>query len=250
MSFVEPTKKFVRNPEYVKKLLNFELEKDLTEGEDICPNCGGTGLVIDNNVYGLSEDPQRHGLPLFRFKHQALSFCPTCYNGVVHYCKYCGNIVPRWKIRCDCRQSMDEWRAEINKKEQERMDAAPIATEEQIEKFGGWFYSEDFSYNDGFFNDWDEFFDDYMDELLSYPEGEKPPKPEFVWLAEAIPFHISAGDIVENALEDTYESAAVASESIKELQKILDDWCKSTGVGDTLTASNYKVRIPWEDICV
>lgn len=240
MSFVEPTKKFVRDPEYVKKLLDVTLEKDLLENEIVCPQCGGTGIVIYETHYGLDDDPEKKGLPNFRFKKQSLSFCPMCYNGVARICKYCGKPIMRSFNVCSCEGERLAKRREINKIEAKRMADAPIATEEQIAEKGGWYYSEYYSYNYGFFNDWEEFFDEWIEDPLD-------DRPEYVWLADPAEFHIDAKDTVYHALENMYDDASVDSAKIQELQGILDKWCEETGVGPTYYQGRYKVRIPWEE---
>lgn len=77
--------------ETVKKMFPEALIKDLQENERICPVCHGLGIRIENNVYGIkgdtSEAVQREHFP---YKHQALSFCQSCFNGVQKLCEFCG----------------------------------------------------------------------------------------------------------------------------------------------------------------
>lgn len=59
------------------------LIKDLAEHERICPVCNGLGMRIEDNIYGIKGDTSEVGRKyLFSYKHQALSFCQSCYNGV------------------------------------------------------------------------------------------------------------------------------------------------------------------------
>ena len=52
------------------------------------------------------------------------------------------------------------------------------------------------------------------------------------------------------ATEDLYEDAFydISSKEIERLQRFIDEWIKTCGVGTTYYESHkYKVRIPWED---
>ena len=100
---------------------------------------------------------------------------------------------------------------------------------------------------DGFFEDWDEFFEEWWDEDK---DKEFPTRPEYVWITTPNEFRIYAENICENATNDLYEGAYedISEEDFKRLQNFLDDWCKSSGVGVSYRVSHkYKVRIPWED---
>ena len=67
------------------------LVKDLSKNERICPVCNGIGMKLTNNVYGIKGDTSEIGRKmLFPYKHQALSFCQSCFNGVQRLCPYCG----------------------------------------------------------------------------------------------------------------------------------------------------------------
>ena len=228
----------------VTKEIAFKLRKDLTENEEICPTCKGVGLVIQDNPYGLKGDPDKR-CGVFPYKHQSLTFCPTCYNGVVNRCKYCGKIIPRYRIKCDCPTSKDvEWAA-ILKKDQETLDKAEVVPEENFEMF----YIEHFNCgDDGYFSEWQELFDAYEEALF---DGEVITNlPLFVYGTQPVEMTMDAYSIVESATEDLYEDAfdMVTGEEIKELQEYLDSWCKHCSVGTTYYPDKrYKVRIPWEE---
>ena len=65
--------------------------KDLTEHERICPVCNGLGMRIEDNIYGIKGDSSEAGRKYhFPYKHQSLSFCQSCFNGVQSLCPYCG----------------------------------------------------------------------------------------------------------------------------------------------------------------
>lgn len=51
--FVKPKRVIVTDKEYIQKLVNANLVKDLHDNEEICPYCHGTGMVIRDNQYGV-----------------------------------------------------------------------------------------------------------------------------------------------------------------------------------------------------
>lgn len=57
--FVKPIRKVVNIEDAFGELIGKKLIKDLHDNEEICPVCRGTGLCIENNPYGLSDDPIR-----------------------------------------------------------------------------------------------------------------------------------------------------------------------------------------------
>lgn len=100
--FVKPKRVIVSDKEYIQKLVNANLVKDLHDNEEICPYCHGTGMVIRDNQYGLSDDPDRK--VWFPYKHQAITFCQHCFNGVILRCKLCGEVIQCGYTKHDCKQ--------------------------------------------------------------------------------------------------------------------------------------------------
>ena len=242
--FVKPKTVFVSYPKYINDILNTNLRKDLHDNEEICPHCHGTGLEIIDNSYGLSDDPDKTN-GMFPYKHQTISSCPWCYTGVIHRCEHCGRVIPKGYLKCDCQKQREIDAAELKKKEREQLDKAQFAPPEVLDQ-SELFYSDDYGNDDGYFSDWDEFFD-YWHE---HGETIGDDRPEFVWATYPVEMHIDARDIVSNATEELYEDAYddVDSKQIKELQDFLDKWCKDCGVSTTYYKdSKYKVRIPWEN---
>ena len=90
--------------EAIQKSFPKILIKDLTEYERICPVCNGLGMRIEDNVYGIKGDTSEVGRrELFPYKHQALSFCQSCFNGVQRLCPYCGQPYKnQGYMHCDC----------------------------------------------------------------------------------------------------------------------------------------------------
>lgn len=239
--FVKPERVWIADKPYIQKLLHASLVKDLHDDEEVCPHCHGTGLVIRENRYGLSEDPNRS--ELFPYVHESLSFCPVCYNGVVHRCKLCGEIIPRGRLKHDCDAQREIDRCERDRKEAETLRNAPMATPEILEK-NVMFYSDSYGNNNGYFSEWEDFFEDWFD---NHESGD--PKPEFVWTTDAEEMRIDATNVLESATDDLYEDAIcdISDQKRRELQEYLDNFCKTCGVSDTYYQGRYKVRIPWED---
>lgn len=244
MGFEKPKHVEIPLKPFIERLLDKKLEKDLCEGEEICPTCGGLSITLRDNPYFKQVDL----LHLAQHKNEQLllASCPDCYNGVVNRCKLCGGLIRRGWLKHDCEQQIALDRAESDRKEAEQFEKTPIAPPEVVKNCHV-FYSKYFGQNEGFFEDWDIFFDEWLDEAK---DKECPVRPEYVWITEPEEFSVDAHDICERATEDLYEGAYedISEEDFKRLQSFLDDWCKSSGVGVSYRVSHrYKVRIPWED---
>lgn len=240
--FVKPKVAQVSDKDYIQSLLNASLHKDLCEDEEICPWCHGTGLVITNNPYGLDGDPDRKA-GMFPYKHQSITFCPHCYNGVIHRCKFCGEYIPKEFLRHDCEQQRAIDRKSAAEKERKEMDAAKEYPPEALGDFGMCYY-ESYPHDNGYFMDWDSFFDWWGSEC----EGECD-RPKYVWGTEKTEMSMDADSIIEDAVQDLYEDAedSISGEKRKKLQSLLNEWCAGCGVGTTYMESHKsKVRIPWE----
>lgn len=68
--FVKPTRKVVNIEDAFGELIGKKLIKDLHDNEEICPVCHGTGLRIEDNPYGLSDDPDKRA-GQFPYNHQS-----------------------------------------------------------------------------------------------------------------------------------------------------------------------------------
>lgn len=223
--------------------ITVKLQKDLHGKDEICPTCNGIGLMIAPNIYGIDGDPNKS--TLFPYKRESLTFCNTCYNGVVHRCEFCGEIIPRMRTKCTCEKQKEIDRLELKRKTQEEFENAPLATKEIADSYEC-FYSEYCSSNNGYFFDWEDFFDTFS---CDYPDLPKEDRPKYVWVTDEVKIKLDAGSIIEQATEDLYEDAIydISSEKEKELQNFLDAWAETCGVGKTYFESHkYKVAIPWE----
>lgn len=242
MEFVKPEHKVIRPKEYFDAILEHGIVKDLHGDEEICENCHGIGIVLVDNVYGLKDDPYRTSL--FPYTHQSLSFCPKCFNGVVHRCSLCGEIMPRGRTKCDCEKQREIDLKEREDKIREQFEKAPLLPKDKLSDYE-YFYSECYTSNNGYFRDFDEFFEDWHEEHEDTDE-----KPEYVWVTKAEKMSMDAYNIVQNAVEDLYEDAFdyVDNDKLEALQEYLDGFCDNCGVGETYYESHkYKVRIPWEE---
>jgi hypothetical protein len=226
--------------DYIETIIGSGLEKDLHETEftteEVCERCHGTGIVLTDNPFGLSEEKTSVRFP---YRHQSFTFCPDCFNGVRKRCKLCGELVPRGQLTHNCKQMKEIEKKKKEDEEKKRVDALPW-TEVKEELGNINYYSEFFPYNEGYFMDFDEFFDAIDEEEI---EG----RPEYCFGVTEIPFTIDAESVVENACDDSYEDAYDHVGNIRGLQKSIDEWIEKNGPGSTFVYNkNVKVRIPWE----
>lgn len=223
----------------IKNILPDTLEKDLQDNEKICPVCNGLGVVVDNNIYGIkgdtSEDAKKS---MFPYNHQAIKFCPNCYNGVIELCEYCGKPLPRNTLRCDCEQYQAKEEEEKRIKYQEKISKAEEVDIKDIES-DMWLYDEQ---TDDYFSDIDYFVDSYKD--FDEYESDKEMMnnlPEVLWLTNPMDIFMDADDIISNACGELHEDAYnnISIEDTKELQNMLDEWCKKQ-TGTRTLYPNYK----------
>ena len=237
----EPKRVVIPLKPILEPLIEGSLKKDLLDDEAICPVCNGFAIAIRDAPYTTDKTP-----PVKMYKRESIVMqnCPNCYNGIVKRCKYCGEYIKRGWLKHDCEQQQAEDRKERIRKEAEDLANAPVAPQEVLDKCAGYFSD---SYSDGYFTEWEQFFDEWYDNENEHPIETRP---EYVWIADAIGFSIDATSICEQATEDLYDDAMqyISDKDIERLQKFLDEWCGSTGVGYTLQQSKkYKARIPWEE---
>lgn len=242
--FVKPVRVTVSVRDAFRALLDCNIVKDLHDNEEICPVCGGTGMRIEDNVYGLTEDPDKT-VGRFPYKHQSISFCQNCYNGVVRRCQYCGKQLPRGRLVCDCKHYQDE--RERQNKEKLRLEMESAEKHKSTALEDGTFQmaqSNYYPYNEGYFSEWDEFFDAWDSE-----QEPNAPRPKYVWGTTEYTMHMYADSIVECAVEDLYEDAMsdIGDAPIKELQKMLDKWIAKYGVKSYLENHKHAIEIPWKE---
>lgn len=115
--------------EYVEMEFKLKLRKDLLPNEVLCPECGGGTLQVDDSPYGLKG----HVVPgkPFPYKHQSITGCSHCYNGVRKLCKYCDKMLSR-SGQCDCNGYSDELEAKREETEANRWDRATKITATEL----------------------------------------------------------------------------------------------------------------------
>lgn len=245
--FVKPIRQKVDISEGFAELLGKKLTKDLHDDEGICPHCHGTGMKITDNPYGLSNDPDKR-IGTFPYKHQSITFCPHCYNGIVHFCPDCGKQLPRGELTCNCAAANARKSEERRKKYQQTLDAAEKHEPDALGTTFQMCYSDYLtSHNEGYFNDWEEFFENWV--CLELDGNAPTERPKYVWGTTALSLPLNAEDILESATEDMYEGAMhdIGDAGIKALQDALDAWKAEYGCGDTYYRDmKHAVRIPWE----
>lgn len=206
--------------------------KDLTEHERICPVCNGLGIKIEDNVYGIKGDDSEAGRrEHFPYKHQALSFCQSCFNGVQSLCPYCGKPYKNQAyLHCDCEGQKKVDEEERIKKWNEKVSKAVSVDEKDVDTM---LYCEEF---DEYYATVDDFFDDYA----CNPEEDGDERPVRLWVTS-----VDAAKVIEDACSDLHEDAYERCDE-GSLQKLLDDWCKKQ-TGTTTYYPCYKqyVEIDW-----
>lgn len=239
--FVKPTRVEVDISDDVKDFLGRRLIKDIHGNETICPICKGTGVRIARNPYGLSDDPDKKA-GMFPYLHESISFCPNCYNGIVHYCPDCGKQLPRGSLKCNCEAEQKRRRDALRQKEQKELEKAEkydfLALGDKFQVC----YSDYYDRNDGYFSDWDEFFDNWSEQY-----EDSAPRPEYVWGTSETEMSFDAYDIVSSACEDLYEDAIndIGQKAIDEMQDFLNKWKEKYGLLSYCETHKCAVKIPW-----
>lgn len=224
--------------ETIQKIFPKVLIKDLQENERICPVCHGLGMRIENNIYGIEGDTSEAARQKrFPYKHQSLSFCRSCFNGVQKLCEFCGKPYKQPGYRhCDCEEFK---KGEEEKRIKKCEEIVAKAKEVQESDVATMLYCEEFA---GYFNTVDDFFDDYAG---SYDDEEIYTKPVRLWVCSVTEISVDAAKVIENACGNLYEDASENCD-YESLQKLLDDWCKEQ-TGTTTYYPCYKeyVMIDW-----
>lgn len=221
--------------EYIDVDFNLKLQKDLQEDEVICPHCGGTGLQVGDNPFGLRSKEQYDYKNPFPHKKQTIVGCQHCYNGVQNKCIHCGEILDLRKYQCDCEKAKQ---ARATKQYENNLDkwdkAKKITLKKAIEK-----------YVMVYIDDYDEFVttDTIEDWLADKEEVDK--KSLRIYGTYAVDLSINASSIIEDACSDLHENAMdnISNKDEKELQDLLNQWCEKNKSGTTTYYADYKVGI-------
>lgn len=224
--------------EAIQKTFPKILIKDLTGHERICPVCNGLGMKIEDNIFGLKGDTSEVGKKYhFPYKHQALSFCQNCFNGVQSLCPYCVQPYKNQSyLHCDCEGQEKADKEERIKKCDEKAAKAIAVDEKDVHTM---LYCEEF---DEYYDTVNDFLDDYA---CNYDDDDVYSRPQRLWVTSDEKISIDAGDIIENACSGLHENAYEQCDE-SGLQKLLDDWCKEQ-TGTTTYYPCYKqyVVVDW-----
>jgi len=223
--------------EQIDVSFNLKLQKDLQEHEVICSHCGGTGLQVDNNPFGIKEENNKIHFP---YKQQTIRGCNHCYNGVQSKCLHCGKILDRGNSRCDCKQSNLERIQERQDKDLEAWNKAKKITHEQAIKDFIMIYIDNY--------------DKYLmvEELEEWIEDKESEADQSICREElriygtqSIELSMDASNIIEDACSDLHEDAMdnISDEDEKCLQVLLDKWCEDNRSGTTSYYADYTVGI-------
>jgi len=220
--------------EYIDIDFNLKLQKDLQEHEIICSHCGGTGLQVDDNPFGIKGENSKVHFP---YKQQTIVGCRHCYNGVQSKCLHCGKILIRGTSRCDCEEAKKERIQEQCDKDLEIWNKAKkISFEEASEKYE-MFYIHEY---DKYIN-----VEDFEDWLYDSGYEEDEVKSLKVYGTQAIDLSMDASNIIEDACSNLHEDSMdnISDKDQKELQKLLDNWCENNKAGTTTYYADFTVGI-------
>jgi len=216
---------------------NLKLQKDLQEHEVICSHCGGTGLQIDDNPFGLREENSKVHFP---YKQQTIVGCRHCYNGVQSKCLHCEKILDRSSSQCNCEGVRQERLKERHDKDLETWnEAKKISFEEASEKYEMLYISD---------------FDKYLmvEELEEWIEDKENEADQSicreelrVYGTQSLDLSIDASSIIEDACSDLHEDSMdnISDEDQNELQELLDKWCENNKSGTTTYYADFKVGV-------
>lgn len=224
--------------ETVQKSFPQILIKDLSPNERICPVCNGLGMRIVDNIYGIRGDDSELGRKMrFPYKHQALSFCQSCFNGVQRLCPYCGKPYKnQGYLHCDCAGQKQVDREEKDKAKEERLTKAVAVDEKDVDTM---LYCEEW---DEYYDSTDDFFEDYA---ANYFDRDEYEKPKVLWVCVVEQIRLDAESIIENACDGLHDGAYESCDE-GSLQGLLDDWCeKQTGTVTYYPCYKKYVVIDW-----
>lgn len=145
-------------------------------------------------------------------------------------CSACGKETGRryYTICSPC--EAEKWA----QKERERFERA-----EKVPAWDGWIFSEGLGYQDGFFEDWDDFNEWLASEFE--PEDFEDNTPDYFWTCDSSPCcHLDYGSIIENATQDAYEDWEAGRLSGQEELKAAIDAFNEANKGEIGWAPNYK----------
>jgi len=218
--------------EQIDVSFNLKLQKDLQEHEIICSHCGGTGLQVDDNPFGIKEENSKVHFP---YKQQTIRGCNHCYNGVQSKCLHCGKILDRSASQCNCDEARWEREGELWKKDLEVWNKSKKISYEQALK----------DYTMVYIDNYDKYLS--PEEIEEYLEEHDYIHKSDLWIygTQSLELSIDSSDILENACSDLHEGAMdnISAQDEEKLQVLLDQWCEENSSGTTTYYVDYKIGI-------
>lgn len=233
--------------EEIKHILPNTLEKDLKDNEEICSVYHGLDIIKKD--YSFEFEENKNPSKVNWYDNEYFVWCPNCYFGVIKKCEFCGRILPKSRLKCDCEQQRAEDEKERRIKYQETINRAK---EISLKDAAYYIYDEE---SGKYFADEDEFAEYYWQEYLDGSGGCENFDDFFLnmrfqkyyGIALKQKMFLDAAGIIENACDELYEDARDNISDEKELQVFLDKWCEKQA-GITSYYPNYKeyVRVEKE----
>lgn len=227
--------------EQIDVSFNLKLQKDLQEHEIICSHCGGTGLQVDNNPFGLRKEGEQPNYGnLFPYKQQTIRGCNHCYNGVQSKCLHCDKILDRGTSQCNCEKYIQERIQERHVKDLEIWNKAKKISYEKalqdfimiyIDNYDKYLMIEELE-------EWIEDKESEVDQSICREELR-------IYGTQILDLQIDAYDVIEDACNDLHEDAMdnISDSDQKELQVLLDKWCEDNRQGSTSYYVDFSVGI-------
>lgn len=178
----------------------------------------------------------------------SIESCKNCGGkGYINLCESCGVEVNYYHSLCDeCQRK--KWNEKLLKEEQEafeRSEKLIFGKDDEKIKEIKQFYSEIYPYNEGFFDDFDEFFDVMKEKGFTKETG-----PLYVWATQGKLIELDVDNILEYACEELHENSYenISDEDYNELKTFLQQWCaKQTGTATSYPNYRCSIMVPWED---
>ena len=223
--------------EQIDVSFNLKLQKDLQEHEIICSHCGGTGLQVDNNPFGIKGENSKIHFP---YKQQTIVGCRHCYNGVQSKCLHCDKILDRGTSQCNCEKYNQERIQELYEKDIETWNKTKKISFEEA--------TNDFIMI--YIDNYDKYL--MVEELEEWIEDKESEADQSICREELrvygtyiMELSIDASDIIENACGDLHEDARdnISVQDEKCLQVLLDKWCEKNKQGTTTYYADFSIGI-------
>ena len=210
-----------------KKKLKLKQAKINNNKEKLCSCCDGFGVLQNKSK---------------------IERCFTCYgNGKIRICEKCDKITlhPFSTLCKEC--SEKERKEKLLKEEQIKFEKAKKLSfendNEKLKEFK-YFFCEQYPYNDGFFETFEQFFEVMYDRGFSQEN-----LPKYVWGTYEKNIWIDIDWALENASDDLHDSAlaTISEEDYKKLKEFVENWCKNqTGTITYYPDYNFAIEVPNE----